>query len=85
MEEKITMEDKIFDFAKTRDALGQLSTSLIELESSIKIRNSQLVAEKEKNKTVLAEKEQKITELKNITQIALNKIENINNYIDEVL
>ena len=79
------MEDKIFDFAKTCDALGQLSTSLIELESSIKVRNSQLVAEKEKNKTVLAEKELKITELKNSTQIALNKIENINNYIDEVL
>ena len=85
MEEKTTMEDKIFDFAKTCDALGQLSTSLIELESSVKIKNSQLTAEKKKSASILAEKELKITELKNITQVALNKIENINSYIDEVL
>ena len=36
------MPDKNFDFNKTRDALSQLSTDLIELESIIKIKRSQI-------------------------------------------
>ena len=54
------MDNKNFDFNKTRDALSQLSTDLIELESVIKIKSSQIKENNEKNSNLLAEKEQKI-------------------------
>ena len=43
------MTDKNFDFNKTRDALSQLSTDLIELEAIMKVKHSKI---EEKNKEV---------------------------------
>lgn len=85
MKEKSTMEDKIFDFAKTRDALGQLSADLIDLEATIKIKRTTLEAEKQNFSNQLQDKEQKIAKLGQAAQEALTKIENINHYIAEVL
>ena len=85
MEVKSAMNNKNFDFNKTRDALSQLSTDLIELESIIKIKNSQIKENNEKNSNLLAEKEQKIAELAKISQDAITKIDNITNFIDGVL
>lgn len=79
------MNNKNFDFNKTRDALSQLSTDLIELESIIKIKNSQIKENNEKNSNLLAEKEQKIAELAKISQDAITKIDNITDFIDGVL
>ncbi len=79
------MDNKNFDFNKTRDALSQLSTDLIELESVIKIKSSQIKENNEKNSNLLAEKEQKIVELTKISQDAITKIDNITDFIDGVL
>ena len=85
MKVKSTMDDKNFDFNKTRDALSQLSTVLIELESVIKIKHSQIKERNKENDDILAKKEQIITNLTRVSQDALIKIERISNFIDEVL
>ena len=82
---KSTMTDKNFDFNKTRDALSQLSTDLIELESIIKRKQSQIEANNQKTSDLLAEKEQTISQLTKVSQSALEKIENITDFIDGVL
>lgn len=85
MKEKSTMEDKIFDFAKTRDALGQLSADLAGLEAAIKIKQSALSSEKQNLANQLQDKEQKIASLNKAAEDALVKLENINQYIGKVL
>lgn len=85
MKEKSVMEDKIFDFAKTKDALGELSAGLIELDSILKIKQNQIAAEKQKYAEDAALKEQKITALSKAAEDAMTKIENINKYIEEML
>ncbi len=83
--EKSTMEDKNFDFAATKDALGQLSADLIEIESALKIKQTALNKEKLALKNELELKEHKIAELTSAAQNALNKIETIGKYIEEAL
>ena len=79
------MNDKNFDFSKTRDALSQLSTDLIELETIIKIKRSQIEENNKKTSAILAQKEQAIAELTKVSQDTIAKIENITDFIDEVL
>ena len=79
------MNNKNFDFNKTRDALSQLSTDLIELESIIKIKHSQLDENNKKTSDMLAQKEQTIADLTRVSQDAIVKIENITDFINEVL
>ncbi len=79
------MEDKIFEFAATKDALGQLSADLIEIESALKVKKTTLSKEKESMRDDLLLKEQKIAELTAAAQGALDKIETIGKYIEEAL
>lgn len=85
VKEKSTMEDKIFDFAKTRDALDQLSADLAGLEAAIKIKQSSISSEKQNLANQLQNKEQKIANLSKAAEDALTKLENINQYIGKVL
>lgn len=85
MKEKSAMDDKIFDFDKTRNALSQMSTDLLELETTIRIKSSEIESRKMEAIDNIKEKEQKIAELTKATQNALEKIDSINNYISEVL
>ncbi len=85
MKEKSAMDDKIFDFDKTRNALSQMSTDLLELETTIRIKSSEIESRKMEAIDNIKEKEQKIAELTKATQDALEKIDSINNYISEVL
>ncbi|MBE6443863.1 MAG: hypothetical protein E7020_04265 [Alphaproteobacteria bacterium] len=85
MKEKSAMDDKIFDFDKTRNALSQMSTDLLELETTIRIKSSEVESRKMDAIDNIKEKEQKIAELTKATQDALEKIDSINNYISEVL
>ena len=85
MKEKSAMDDKIFDFDKTRNALSQMSTDLLELETTIRIKSSEVKRRKMDAIDNIKEKEQKIAELTKATQDALEKIDSINNYISEVL
>ena len=85
MKEKSAMDDKIFDFDKTRNALSQMSTDLLELETTIKIKSSEIESRKMEAIDNIKEKEQKIAELTKATQDALEKIDSLNNYISEVL
>ena len=79
------MTDKNFDFNKTRDALSQLSTDLIELEAIMKVKHSKIEEKNKEISEILTKKEQTIADLTKVSQDALAKIENITNFIDEVL
>lgn len=79
------MTDKNFDFNKTRDALSQLSTDLIELESIIKIKCKQVEEHNKDISGILEKKDQTIADLTKASKNALKKIETITSFIDEVL
>lgn len=79
------MNDKIFEFAKTKDALGELSAGLVELENLLKIKQSALAADRQKFDNEIKQKDQQIAKLTEAAQKALVKIENIGKYIEEVL
>jgi hypothetical protein len=55
------------------------------LESIIKRKQSQIEANNQKTSDLLAEKEQTISQLTKVSQSALEKIENITDFIDGVL
>ena len=79
------MSDKNFDFNNTRDALGELSADLVELEASLKIKRNQLSDDKNKYFETIEQKESVIRNLTEISRNTLAKIENITDFIDEVL
>ena len=79
------MSDKNFDFNNTRDALGELSADLVELEASLKIKRNQLSDNKNKYFETIEQKESVIRNLTEISRNTLAKIENITDFIDEVL
>ena len=79
------MEDIFFDFGKTKDALSELSTELVEIEALIKNKSIALAKERNDTRLSLSEKEEKIASLSKVTQEAMDKIDNINKYIAEVL
>ena len=82
---KSTMEEIFFDFSKTKDAVSELSTCLVEIEASIKNKSSAIAKERDDTRVALQEKEEKIALLSKVTQEAMDKIDNINKYIAEVL
>ena len=79
------MEDKIFDFAATKDALGQLSSDLIDLEASVKVKQKSLQDARQEMSSALQEKEQKIESLLDITKNAIANIDKINKSIEGML
>ena len=79
------MTDKFFDFNATRDALSQLSTDLLQLESAIKIKRSEIKERDDKASMMLKKHEQVIAELTKASENALAKIDNITDFIDGVL
>lgn len=79
------MTDKNFDFNNTRDALSQLSTDLLQLESAIKLKRSQLAENNKKNSEQLEKQEKIIASLTKVSEDALVKIDNITDFIDGVL
>ena len=79
------MEDKIFDFDKTRNALSQISTDLLELETIVSMKYAEIESCKAESVEKIKEKDQKIAETTKAIQNALQKIDSINNYIGEVL
>lgn len=85
MKEKSVTDAKIFDFAQTRDALGELSTDLIALETAVKLKQAALTKDKETLSTRLQAKEAALASLSNTVQNALEDIDTINAHIEEVL
>ena len=83
--EKSVMEDKIFEFAATKDALGQLSSDLVDLEALIKIKQESLQDAEQKISFTLQEKDRKIESLLNVTKNAIADIDNINQSIEGLL
>ena len=79
------MENNFFDFAKTKDALSQLSADIVELENTLSHKKDELEKNNDKNKALIAEKEKINSDLRNVSQNALKEIEEINKYISEVL
>lgn len=85
VKEKLVMTDKIFDFNNTREALSQLSTDLLQLESAIKIKCSEIAEKDTNNSEVLKKQEQIIANFTKVSEEALTKIDNITDFINEVL
>ena len=85
VKEKSAMTDKFFDFSNTRDALSQLSTDLLQLESAIKIKHSEIAERNNETSQLLKTQENAIADLTKASENALEKIENITNFINEVL
>ena len=79
------MEEKIFDFDKTKDALSELSATLVKIETAIKTKADYVAKERNDANILLNEKEKKIASLSMVTKEAMDKIDNINKYIAEVL
>lgn len=79
------MSNDFFDFAQTKDALSQLSADLIGLESLVKIKKEELDSARQEVVDFTSAKEQQISSLCIAVDNALNKIENIENYINGVL
>ena len=79
------MEEKIFDFAATKDALGQLSSDLIDLEAAIKIKQEELQKTRQDTASTLQGKEEKIESLLKVAQDAIADIDSINHSIEGML
>lgn len=79
------MSNEIFDFNDTREALSQLSTNMIELESAIKIKLNEITDNSKNSYDLIKKKDEIIDNLVKTSENALAKIENITNFIDKVL
>lgn len=79
------MGEDFFNFAKTRDALSQMTTDLAVLESALKeqARNNEETCNNMQND--LSAKEEQLKEMKTAIQKAVNKIDTVTQYIDGVL
>lgn len=79
------MGEDFFNFAKTRDALSQMTTDLAVLESALKeqARNNEETCNNMQND--LSAKEEQLKEMKTAIQKAVNKIDTVTKYIDGVL
>ncbi len=85
MKEKSTMSNEIFDFNNTREALSQLSTDMIELEATIKIKLNEIIDSSKNSNDLIKKKDEIINNFAKTSENALAKIENITNYINKVL
>ena len=81
MKEKSTMSNEIFDFNNTREALSQLSTDMIELEATIKIKLNEIIDSSKNSNDLIKKKDEIIDNLVKTSENALAKIENITNFI----
>ncbi|MBR2921718.1 MAG: hypothetical protein IKC10_00190 [Alphaproteobacteria bacterium] len=79
------MSNEIFDFNNTREALSQLSTDMIELEATIKIKLNEIIDSSKNSNDLIKKKDEIINNFAKTSENALAKIENITNYIDKVL
>ena len=79
------MEDHFFEFAATKDALGQLSADFIALESCIEIKQKTLQEQQQQMSKAIQEKEQKIESLIDTTKQAIDDIDALNRSIEGVL
>ena len=79
------MGEDFFNFAKTRDALSQMTTDLAVLESALKeqARNNEETCNNMQND--LSAKEEQLKEMKTAIQKAVNKIDTVTQYIDGVM
>ena len=85
VKEKSAMENHFFEFAKTKDALGQLSADIIELENILVCKKNEIEKNNESTQNTIDDQAKIIASLRNTTQKALDEVENINNYISGVL
>ena len=85
MKEKSTMNNQNFDFNSTREALGELSKNLIELESCVKIKLNEISNNSKNTSDLLKQKDEVIANLAKASENALAKIDNITDFIDKVL
>ena len=79
------MTDNIFEFAKTNQALGNLSETIIRLDTALKSKKQQIAGSRQEQKALLEKRE---TQLENLRTASVGVIENIDaiiNSLDNVL
>ncbi len=79
------MEDNFFDFAKTKEALSQLSADLAALNTTVVQMGDKIADERNQTKVQIKDYEDKIASMKDKTLKACDTIDAISKYIDGVL
>ena len=79
------MNNQVFDFNNTREALSQFSMDVLELESCVKTKLKEISQSSKDTSALIIQKDEIINNLAKASQEALAKIDNITNFIDKVL
>lgn len=79
------MEEKFFDFAKTKEALSQMSADLALLNAALAAKQEALTLERKNARELHLSDTKQITALKENAASAVSLIDSINAYINGVL
>lgn len=79
------MTDNIFELVKTNQALGDLSETIIRLDTAFKTKRQQVADERTKMKMLLKEQEVKLTDLQTGSTNVLENIDSIISNLDNIL
>lgn len=79
------MTDKIFEFAKTNEALGKLSETIIRLDAALKNKKQQTAGDRQELQAQLQNKEKQLDGLRAASANVLENIDSIIGCLDNVL
>lgn len=79
------MTDNIFEFAKTNQALGNLSETIIRLDAALKSKQQQISGSRQEQKSLLEKREAQLENLRATSADVLENIDSLINSLDNVL
>lgn len=79
------MTDNIFEFAKTNQALGNLSETIIRLDAALKSKKQQISSSRQEQKALLEKRESQLENLRTASADVIENIDAIINSLDNVL
>ncbi len=79
------MTDNIFEFAKTNQALGDLSETIIRLDVALKSKKQQVETQIQEQENRLQDKQKQIEALRDTSANILQNIDAIINNLDNIL
>lgn len=79
------MTDNIFDFARTSQALGSLSETVIRLDAALKNKRQRIADTLQEQRLRLQDKDKRLEELRAASANVLDNIDGIIGRLDEIL
>lgn len=79
------MTDNIFEFAKTNQALGNLSETVIRLDAALKSKKQQISSSRQEQKALLEKRESQLENLRTASADVIENIDALINSLDNVL